>query len=153
MVSAVWANDGLDKVRRDERRGSAGRAVQNSVWDGSSVRLFGGRNEVVSFNLVIEAGAKDATGLSVEFNSLIGPGSSRISSRQVKKDGLFDYRDRNIEIFHVGYLQIKGLSRLGYDPTYDERHVPVAMRLPYKVSGGRAVSNGIDKPLLKAVNI
>lgn len=141
-ISSVWANDGLDKVRRDERRGSTGKPVKNSVWDGSSVRLFGARNEVVSFNLVIEAGSRGASGISVEFDSLTGPGSARISSRQAKKDSLFDYRGRNIEVFHVGYLQIKGLSRLGYDPTYDERHVPVSMRLPYKVSGGRAVSNG-----------
>ncbi|MEK6758808.1 MAG: glycoside hydrolase domain-containing protein [Deltaproteobacteria bacterium] len=141
-ISSVWANDGLDKVRRDERRGTNGKAVKNSVWDGTSVRIFGARNEVVSFNLVIESGVRGASGLTVDFNSLIGAGGARISSKQVKKDGLFDYRGRNIEIFHVGYLQIKGLSRLGYDPTYDERHVPVGMRLPFKVSGGKAVSNG-----------
>lgn len=141
-ISWVWANDGLDKVRRDERRGSSGQVVTNSVWDGTSVRIFGARNEVVSFNLIVEAGTRGATGLTVEFNSLVGPGGARISSRQAKKDGLFDFRGRNIEVFHVGYLQIKGLSRLGYDPTYDERHIPVKMRLPYRISGGKAVSSG-----------
>jgi hypothetical protein len=41
--------------------------------------------------------------------------------------------NRDIELFLVRYLQIKGLSRLSYD-TYDERHVPERLRRP-KVAG------------------
>lgn len=130
-VSAVWANDGGDKVLREERRAAAG-PVTNSVWDGRRVSKFGARNEVVSFNLVLEseAGASD---VAVRFAELSGPNGARIGSRSASGDEVFNYVDRNIELFYVRYLQVRGLSRLSYDAYYDERHVPSKMRRPFSV--------------------
>src|SRR5437016_1246324 len=55
-ITAIWANDGEDKVTRDERRASQNLAgVLNSVWDGTRIKIFGAKNEVISFNLVLEA--------------------------------------------------------------------------------------------------
>ena len=136
-ISAVWANDGGDKVLREERRASGGLAVApsggitNAVWDGARISLAGARNEVVGFNLVIEsaAGAKD---VGVVFQRLDGPSGAAITTRPAKGDAVYDYRGRNIELFLLRYLQIKGLSRLSYDH-YDERWVPSKMRRPFEV--------------------
>ena len=127
----AWANEGGDKVTQDDLRltnkGQA--AVTNSVWNGSTVNLFGARNEVVNFNVIIEAPARDLQSLQVSFNKLTGPNGATISSASASGDALFDYRGRNIELFYVKYLQVRGLSRLGYE-TYDERHVPARLRRP-----------------------
>lgn len=131
----VWANDGGDKVTRDElrlRQGAAG--VLNSVWDGNHVKLSAARNEVVSFNLVLEAPEQDVTGVQVRFKSLEGPEKFEITSRAASGNGVFDWRSRNIELFDVGYLQIKGLSRLSYE-LYDERHIPKRLRRPFSAQG------------------
>lgn len=130
----VWANEGGDKVTRDELRASVNpNAVLNSVWDGNSISIFGARNEVVSFNLVIEAPDSDATNVDVEISSLTGPDDASISSRSASGDGVFNFVDRNIELFYVRYLEIEGLSTdlafAGFD--YDERHIPERFRLPY----------------------
>ncbi|MEZ5512866.1 MAG: DUF6067 family protein [Steroidobacteraceae bacterium] len=130
QISAVWANDGGDKVMQHELRASK-RKVINSVWTGRAIQLFGARNEVVSFNLVLEAG-QGARNVSVQFDELTGPDGARIGSRSVTGDGVFNYVDRDIEVFYVRYLQVKGLSRLGYD-VYDERHIPAVMRRPFSV--------------------
>ena len=66
-ISAVWANEGGDKVTQDELRASTGvenktGTVLNRTWNGSSITLFGARNESVSFNLVLEAAASAAPG-------------------------------------------------------------------------------------------
>ena len=46
-ISAVWANNGEDKITRDELRASSNPSgVINSLWDGATIRLFGARNEV-----------------------------------------------------------------------------------------------------------
>src|SRR4051812_42536603 len=71
-VTAVWANSGEDKVTRDELRATRGKPVINSVWDGTKVSLFGGRNEVVAFNVILEAGARGASNVSVSFDTLTG---------------------------------------------------------------------------------
>lgn len=145
-ILAVWANNGEDKVTRDERRASLGRDVRNSVWDGSHINVFGARNEVVSFNLILEAGPEDAKNISVAFTGLTGPGGSKISTKAVTGNGVFDWVGRNIELFYIRYLPIKGLSILMYDGYYyDERHVPKRLRRPW-TGRGEGTGTWLDRP-------
>ena len=52
-VRAVWAIGDGDKVKRDDRQ-HPGRA-KNSAWDGRTIRVFGARNEIVAFQVIVEA--------------------------------------------------------------------------------------------------
>lgn len=124
MITSIWANDGGDKVTQDELRGNS----TNKVWDGTSVNIFGAKNEVVSFCLILEASDHDATDVSISLNELVGPGGYRLRGTP-SRDNLFQWKTREIELFYVRYLQIKGLSRLSYE-TYDERHIPARFQRP-----------------------
>ncbi|MBN2004909.1 MAG: DUF4091 domain-containing protein [Anaerolineae bacterium] len=147
-IGAVWANEGGDKVWQSELRASAApAAVINSVWDGTTVMLFGARNEVIGFNLVLEAPATAAEGVSVSLTSLTGPGGATISTVPAADDDLFNYVGRDIELFYVRYLEIMGLSRLGYENYYDERHVPERCRRPFTGEGSAVPGTGwTDRP-------
>jgi len=147
-IAHVWANTGEDKVTRDELRASLDPiGVLNSVWDGTSVSLFGGRNEVVAFNLILEAPAAAASNIEVRFASLEGPEGAGISTSAGKGSDPFDYVGRNIELFYVRYLEIKGISTdlffAGYD--YDERHIPERCRRPFN-SDGEGEGDWSDRP-------
>lgn len=147
-IAAVWANDGNDKVMQHERRAAVNaRSVQNSHWTGTEVKLFGAKNEVVSFNLIVEAeAARAAKNVSVAFSRLDGPGGSSIVTQPASdKEGLFDWTKRPIELFFVRYLKIEGVSSLFYD-NYDERHVPKSMRLPYDPVTFKATGVWKDRP-------
>ena len=134
-IAAFWANDGGDKVTRDECRASDNpQAVHNRVWDGSQIKIFGARNEVVSFNLILEAGTGGANQVSVSFDALTGPGGAVITSLPASGDGVFNWVERNIELFYIRFLQIKGLSRLAYE-NYDERHIPERLRRTWSGDG------------------
>lgn len=141
----AWVNEGGDKVAQEDLRLSTkgASAVVNSVWNGSTVNLFGARNETVNFNVIIEAPERDLQSLQVTFDTLTGPGGARIGATAAAGDKLFDYRGRNIELFYVRYLQIRGLSRLGYE-TYDERHIPVRLRRPH--SGHQGSGGWTSRP-------
>lgn len=143
-LTAIWANDGEDKVTRDEQRATQGVNVNNQVWDGSKISIFGGRNEVVAFNLILEAGPYGAHNVTVSFNRLNGPSGAAITSSNATGNGVFDWTQRNIELFYVRYLQIKGLS-IGANGTYDERIIPHHMRRPWT---GNGVGSGTwtDRP-------
>ena len=131
----AWANDGGDKVTQDELRASSDpSSVQNSVWNGESIQVFGARNEVVAFNVILESPDQATTNVSISFDQLVGPDGASISSTPAQSDGLFDWTSRNIELFYVRYLEIKGLSLISYE-TYDERHIPERFRRPYDESG------------------
>ena len=51
-ITAVWAIDESEKVRRDELDHWGKSDPRNAVWKGSSIHLFGGRNEVVGFQVI-----------------------------------------------------------------------------------------------------
>ncbi len=134
-LTAVWANDGGDKVTQNEKRATASAtAVKNSVWDGTKINVFGAKNEVVAFNTILETGSNGSKGVSVKFDTLTGPGGATISSAYASGNGVFDYTKRDIENFYVRYLQIKGLSKLSYEQ-YDERHIPKKMQRPFTGEG------------------
>jgi CSLREA domain-containing protein len=136
----VWANNGEDKIAREELRAASDTAaVRNSVWNGTRIELFGARNEIVSFNLVLEAPVANAAGINVSFRELTGPSGARIAAAAAQGDQVFDYVDRNIELFFVRYLEIEGLSVSAYD-LYDERHVPERLRLPHDMYGSPDLS-------------
>lgn len=145
-ITAIWVNTGEDKVVKDELRASKGMVVTNSVWDGNDIRLFAARNEVASFNAVIESTSGEARDVLVSVSDLVSDGGAKITSRKAEGDGVFDYRDRNIELFYVRYLQIAGLSQLAYTPTYDERHVPHKLQLPYTLPKGKSRGEFKDRP-------
>ena len=146
-ITAVWANTGEDKVTQEEIRSkSANPTLLNSAWDGHSVRLSGARNEIIAFNLILETGSgKPAAAVSVEFNRLTGPGDFSLSSEPVKNPaGVFDWTRRDIELFYVRYLKIRGLSALSYE-TYDERHIPSRLQRP-KAADGSLKGRWSDRP-------
>lgn len=148
-ISAVWANEGGDKVTRDELRASRHTenrtgTVVNRAWDGTTITLSGARNEVVSFNLVLEAANADAANLAVKFDTLTGPNGAVIASSPTNGDGVFNWVGRSIELFYVRYLQIKGLSYFGYFKG-DERQIPVRFQTPW-TGNGNGTGLWTDRP-------
>ncbi len=123
-----------DELRASHHVENLTGTVINRAWDGQTVKLSSARNEVVSFNLVIEAANATANNVSVKFDTLTGPGGATISSTPTSGNGVFDWVGRNIELFYVRYLQIKGLSYFGYFKG-DERQVPVRFQRPWNGEG------------------
>ncbi len=143
-LSALWANNGEDKVTRDELRATvSASSVTNSLWNGEKISVFGAKNEIVAFNLILET-ETGATNVSLQLDSLTGPGNAVIGSIPADGDHIFDWTQRNIELFYLRYLQIKGLSRLTWE-SYDERHVPQRFRRPW-TGNGEASGGWTDRP-------
>jgi hypothetical protein len=126
-INSVWANDGEDKVTQDELRAYNGTSVTNTLWDGNTISLFGAKNEIVNFNLILEAPTASATNVSVSISNLTGPGGSIIRYSPRSTGSLFNWTTTEIEVFYVSYLQILGLSGFGgtlasfQEPTFPAR--------------------------------
>lgn len=146
----IWANNGQDKVTRENLRATtSSTAVHNSVWDGSTISLFGAKNETIAFNLILESATTATANVAVTVSSLTGPGGFLISGRTIASgelaDGLFNYVGRNIELFYVRYLQIRGLSLLAYENHYfDGRKMPKRLQRP--LSGYIGQGTWYDRP-------
>ncbi len=144
-ITAVWINDGGDKVTQDELRSiSNPQALVNSLWDNTKIMVSGAKNEVVAFNLILEAFSEPATNVTVSFDKLSGPGAASIESIPASGDGVFSWTRRQIELFYIRYLEIKGLSVLSYE-FYDERHIPRRFQRPW-TGEGEGVGTWFDRP-------
>ena len=59
---AVWAVHDGEKVKRDDRQNP--NKARNAVWDGTRIKLVAARNEIVAFQVIVEAGASGIERLS-----------------------------------------------------------------------------------------
>ena len=148
-ITAVWANEGGDKVSQDETRASTQTEnltghVHNRAWNGTTILLSGAHNEVISFNLILEAAKTDASKITVRFDTLSGPGGVQIHSSPATSNGVFQWVNRPIELFYARYVQIKGLSYFGYGK-WDERQIPVRFQRPY-LGAGQGYGQWSDRP-------
>ena len=101
-VRRVWAvNDG-EKVERDATSHPA--SERNSAWDGRVVRVSGARNEIVAFQVIVEADARGVKELSLRLSALAS-GNERIAYKAPSPDPT-DFVGRPIQIFAVNYMLV-----------------------------------------------
>jgi hypothetical protein len=115
-VAQVWANEGGDKVARDDLRATNDpNSALNSVWDGTGISLSGARNEVVAFNLVLEASTIDAANVGVTLTELTSPDGGTITTQPARGDDVFNYVGRNIELFYLTMptVRVRVVGKIG----------------------------------------
>jgi len=100
----IWAlNDG-EKVDRDDL-GHPLKAA-NSVWDGRRIKLFGARNEIIAFQLIVESGRQGIGELSVSLPSLtLRGGQAKIAYAPPGADPT-QYVGRPIQLFSAHYMHV-----------------------------------------------
>jgi hypothetical protein len=108
-IKRIWAVDDGEKIKRDDLQHPLAESSENMVWDREKIRIFGARNEILAFQLIIEAGRDGANSVDVHVSDLTNgvfqiPGSTSGSSDP------YDYRDRGVELFTEHYLYISTRS-------------------------------------------
>ncbi|WP_308639637.1 DUF4091 domain-containing protein [Paenibacillus silvisoli] len=125
MELSVWAvNDGEKVLKEDLANPNKN---GNSVWDGSTIRLFGARNETVAFQVIVEAGTAEVSGLYVEMSGLVHSeiGDCRIENAATLDGDPSNTVGRRIEVFTQHYLYVS--PDLGTAPQwfYEESAPPL----------------------------
>jgi hypothetical protein len=101
---AIWAVSDGEKIERDELNSPY--KGGNSVWDGKRVKLFGARNEIIAFQLIVEAGDSGVNRLSAALPELrFKDGRQRIAYR-APGDDPSQTVGRPIQLFAVNYLNV-----------------------------------------------
>ena len=101
-VRRVWAVNDTEKVAQDDTRSPL--AAGNSAWDGRRIHLFGARNEVLAFQVVVEADEGGIAALSLSLADLrLRNGSERIIYVPPAADPSNSV-DRPIQVFVEHYM-------------------------------------------------
>ena len=107
--SRVWAVSDGEKIERDDL--SNRNRASNSVWDGRRIKIFGARNEVVAFQVIVEAGPAGISELSLALPELTRRGGGgRIAYAPPSADPT-DYVGRPIQLFTVNYMNVTAATR------------------------------------------
>jgi hypothetical protein len=105
----VYAVSDGDKIERDTLVGAS--MPSNSVWDGRKVRLFGARNEILAFQVIVESDPSGIAALSLALPELRQrAGAARIAYAPPGKDPSQTV-GRDIQIFSVSYLNVTQTTR------------------------------------------
>jgi hypothetical protein len=105
-VRTIWAvNDG-EKVERDDLNNPNKSA--NSAWDGRRVKIFGARNEIIAFQLIVEADQAGIKKLDLKLPQLTH-GKAGITYAAPVADPT-NYAGRPIQIFSVNYMNVEVAS-------------------------------------------
>jgi hypothetical protein len=104
-ITAVWGlNDG-EKVERSDRNNPNKNG--NSAWDGKKIRIFGARNEIIAFQVMVESGPSGVRGLTVSLPILRKRnGNAAIIYKEPSPDPSLTV-GRPIGIFTVNYLNVE----------------------------------------------
>ncbi|HEY0380227.1 MAG TPA: hypothetical protein VGC87_25160 [Pyrinomonadaceae bacterium] len=104
-AQTVWAvNDG-EKVERDDLNNPNKRG--NSAWDGRRIKIFGARNEVIAFQVIVEAGQAGIGRLSVRLPELRRRGGRGVIRYSRPAPDPTDYVGRPIQLFSVNYMNVE----------------------------------------------
>ncbi len=141
-IKRVWAVDDTEKIKREDMSNALATSPDNAVWDGTTIRLFGGRNEVVAFQLIIEAGTSGSSSVNVTLASLTGNGYAIQNSGNAADP--FDYRGKRIELFTEHYWNITQpslVTKWWYNENapaayYSSGNLPVSL-IPFQATAGR----------------
>jgi PKD repeat protein len=109
-LASVWAVDDGEKILRDNLTSPL--KTGNSVWDGSSVSLSGACNEIVAFQLILEADGAGASNVDLSVSNLTNGASGIPGSHPLPAPN--NYLGVGVELFTEHYLHVDPLSG---DPT------------------------------------
>ncbi len=111
-VQSIWAASDGDKVKRDDLAHHARQA--NSVWDGHRVSMVAARNEIVAFQVIVEADQDGIEELAISLDRLrTTSGGAAIRYRPPGEDPS-NYVGRDIEIFTQNYMHITRPSQASW---------------------------------------
>lgn len=104
-LRAAWAIHDGEKIERDDLASPF--KSGNQAWDGHKVKLFGGRNEVLAFQLIVEADSAGIEGLSAALPTLSRRGGAEAITYAPPGADPTEYAGRPIQIFVEHYMHVE----------------------------------------------
>jgi hypothetical protein len=118
------------------------------AWDGTNLKLFGGKGELLTWVTYLLGGSTNATNVMVTISSFTGTGTasgSGFAAVAVSSTNVWNYTTRPYTLYKYSYLQEIGMNKNGpWDPSeYEMRQDPIRWRTPCTVNvNNDCVPNG-----------
>ncbi|HNR40613.1 MAG TPA: DUF4091 domain-containing protein [Bacteroidales bacterium] len=104
-IKRIWAVDDGEKIKKEDISNPISSEPANATWKNNTISLFAARNEIIAFQLIIQAGKAGAKQVNVSISDLKN-GSSVIPGSDASPSDPFDYRGKYVELFTEHYLNM-----------------------------------------------
>ena len=105
-ISRIWAIDDSEKIMKQDLNNTLASDINNQVWDGQKVKIFGAKNEIVAFQLILQSGSAGANNVDVSLPSLSSGRYSIDNSQAQSLSDPYNYVGKRIELFTEHYLNV-----------------------------------------------
>lgn len=103
-LARAWGVHDGEKIDKDEL--ASPYATSNAAWDGKKVKLFGARNEVLGFQIVVQSTSAGIKGLSVALPSLRQRGGNGAITYAPPGADPTAYAGHPIQVFAENYMNV-----------------------------------------------
>jgi hypothetical protein len=103
-VARVWATGDGEKVEQDDIARTL--EATNQVWDGRTVRVFGARNEVIAFQVIVESDVQGIAALGIALPELKQRGGGRRITYAAPGADPSESAGRPIQVFAAHYMNV-----------------------------------------------
>ncbi len=141
-ISRVWVIDDGEKIKKEDTSNSLSSDPANAVWNNNAVNLFGARNEIIAFQIIIQADKTGVDQVDVKVSDLKN-GNSVIPGSEASPSDPFDYRGKYVELFTEHYLNMVKrspplwfFSETAVPPAYYTGWVPDCL-IPFSAPSGK----------------
>src|SRR5664280_2670197 len=104
-INRVWAVDESEKIKKEDITNPLATDPANAVWANNRINIFGAKNEITGFQIIIEAGKTGVSAVTLKISNLKNETSVIPGSDEGPADP-FDYRGRYTELFTEHYLNM-----------------------------------------------
>jgi hypothetical protein len=104
-INRVWAVDESEKIKKEDITNPFATDPANAVWANNRINIFGAKNEITGFQIIIEAGKTGVSAVTLKISDLKN-GTSVIPGSDEGPADPFDYRGRYTELFTEHYLNM-----------------------------------------------
>jgi hypothetical protein len=99
-IAALWAIGDGDAVERDSTQAP----TTSPLWDGTTIKTFAARNEIVAFQVVVRAGKTGIAALSARLPALDDGAGHGLKYQPPGEPG--DFRNVDIRLFSINYMNV-----------------------------------------------
>jgi hypothetical protein len=111
-VARIWGIHDGEKIERDDL--ASPYQERNAAWDGERLRIFGARNEVLAFQVIVEAGDAGVEGLRVALPELRQRGGAGVIRYAPPGPDPTEYKGRPIQVFVEHYMHVVEPTRAAW---------------------------------------
>jgi hypothetical protein len=104
-LKRVWAIDDGEKIKREDITNLLASDISNVVWKDNKINIFGAKNEIVAFQLILQAEKDGAEKVNVSISDLSN-GTTVIPGSVNSYYNPYNYLTRYVELFTEHYLNI-----------------------------------------------